>query len=45
VKQSSPLSGDILFLADISGDGRINVIDVSKLYAHVKQSILLTWDT
>ena len=45
VKQTSPLSGDILFIADISGDNRINVGDVSKLYANVKQTALLTWDT
>ena len=30
---------------DISGDGRINVGDVSKLYAHVKQTSLLSGDT
>ena len=45
VKQTSPLSGDILFIADISGDNRINVGDVSKLYASVKQTASLTWDT
>jgi hypothetical protein len=45
VKQTSPLSGDVLFLADVSGDGRINVGDVSKLYANVKQTAPLTWDT
>ena len=45
VKQTSPLSGDILFIADISGDNRINVGDVSKLYASVKQTAPLTWDT
>jgi hypothetical protein len=30
---------------DISGDGRINVVDVSKLYAHVKQTTPLNGDT
>jgi hypothetical protein len=29
---------------DVSGDGRVNVGDVSKLYAHVKQTNMLTGD-
>lgn len=39
------LTGVTLFMADISDDGRINIGDVSKLYAHIKGTNLLAWDT
>ena len=32
-------------MGDVSGDGRINMGDVSKLYAHIKGTNILTGDT
>lgn len=39
VKSVSPIEDDYaLRCADVTGDGKINVIDVSRVYAHIKQT-------